>query len=132
MAIPRTQGCVQVVILVRNDPQPTPRAARGDSRHGVDVVMDDAGNLELSHFSPSATLISRMLSPAVVGRQKANERPRQPHTSWAVSTMRRSLANCCSWVRSLPSTVEEKPHWGDRHSCSIGTKREASSMRRLR
>jgi hypothetical protein len=58
----RTQGCVQVVILVRNDPQPTPRAARGDSQHGVDVVMDDAGNRELSHFSPSATLISRMLS----------------------------------------------------------------------
>src|SRR3712207_7496448 len=46
-------------------------------------------------------------------------------------SMRRSLESCWSWVRSLPSTVEEKPHCGERHSCSSGTKRDASSMRRL-
>jgi hypothetical protein len=40
----------------------------------------------------------------------------QPHTSWAVSTTRRSLATCSSKVRLLPSTVEENPHWGERHN----------------
>jgi hypothetical protein len=29
----------------------------------------------------------------------------------------------------LPSTVDEKPHCGDRHNCSSGTYRLASSMR---
>ena len=36
------------------------------------------------------------------------------------------------WEGFLPSTVEEKPHWGERHSCSSGTYFAASSMRRLR
>ena len=44
-----------------------------------------------------------------------------PQTAAAVSTISASLAACSSWVRALPSTVEEKPHCGDRHSCSIGT-----------
>ncbi len=56
----------------------------------------------------------------------------QPQTSWAVSTTRRSLAISSSWVRALPSTVEEKPHWGERQSCSRGTYFAASSIRRLR
>jgi hypothetical protein len=43
-----------------------------------------------------------------------------PHTSSAVSTTRRSLAACCSRVRALPSTVEEKPHWGERQSLLDG------------
>ena len=42
-----------------------------------------------------------------------------------------SFARCSSTVSSLPSTVEEKPHCGDRHSCSSGTNFAASSMRRL-
>lgn len=45
----------------------------------------------------------------------------QPQTSSAVSMMRRSLARCSSWPSTLPSTVEEKPHCGERQSCSIGT-----------
>lgn len=48
-------------------------------------------------------------------------RPTQPHASSAVSTTRRSLAVCCSRVRRLPSAVEEKPHCGERQSCSMGT-----------
>jgi hypothetical protein len=40
----------------------------------------------------------------------------QPHTSAAVSTTSRSLARCSSAVSLFPSTVEEKPHCGDRHS----------------
>src|ERR1700689_3257851 len=55
----------------------------------------------------------------------------QPHTSLAVSTISRSLAACSSGVSTLPSTVEEKPHWGDRHSWSSGTYLAASSIRRL-
>ena len=34
-----------------------------------------------------------------------------PHTSSATSTMRRSLAHCSSSARTLPSSVEAKPHW---------------------
>jgi hypothetical protein len=40
----------------------------------------------------------------------------QPHTSAAVSTTSLSLARCSSAVSLFPSTVEEKPHCGDRHS----------------
>src|SRR5207245_10047059 len=39
---------------------------------------------------------------------------RHPQISSAVSTTRRSLAICSSSVSSFPSTVDEKPHWGDR------------------
>jgi hypothetical protein len=45
----------------------------------------------------------------------------QPQTSSATSTTRRSFAACCSAVRLLPSTVEEKPHCGDRQSWSRST-----------
>ena len=57
---------------------------------------------------------------------------RYPQTSAAVSTMRRSFATSSSYVSTLPSTVEEKPHCGDRQSCSSGTNFAASSIRRLR
>ena len=39
-----------------------------------------------------------------------------PHTSSATSTIRPSFAHCSSSVRVLPSSVEAKPHWPDRHS----------------
>src|SRR6185437_4298880 len=42
----------------------------------------------------------------------------QPHTSAAVSTTSSSFFTCSAIVRRLPSTVEENPHWGDRHSWS--------------
>src|SRR5579863_7120443 len=40
----------------------------------------------------------------------------QPHTSLAISTIMRSLAHCSSSARTLPSSVEAKPHCGDRQS----------------
>src|SRR5680860_813578 len=57
---------------------------------------------------------------------------RQPQISCAVSTISSSLATSSSIVSSLPSTVEEKPHCGERQSCSRGTYLLASSTRRLR
>ena len=43
----------------------------------------------------------------------------------------RSFAHCCSSARILPSSVEAKPHCGDRQNCSSATYQAASSMRRL-
>ncbi len=53
---------------------------------------------------------------------------RPPHTSSAVSTIRRSFAACSSGVRSFPSIVEAKPHWGERQSWSTSTNLDASSI----
>ena len=54
-----------------------------------------------------------------------------PHTSSAISTIMRSFAHCSSSARILPSSLEAKPHCGDRQSWSSGTNFAASSMRRL-
>src|SRR5450759_2979499 len=54
-----------------------------------------------------------------------------PHTSSASSTIMRSLAHCSSSASTLPSSVEAKPHCGDRHNWSSATYLVASSMRRL-
>ena len=43
----------------------------------------------------------------------------------------RSFAHCSSSASTLPSSVEAKPHCGDRHNCSSATYLVASSMRRL-
>ena len=43
----------------------------------------------------------------------------------------RSFAHCSSSASTLPSSVEAKPHCGDRQSCSSATYLVASSMRRL-
>src|SRR5262249_23622857 len=55
----------------------------------------------------------------------------RPHISSATSTIILSFAHCSSSARILPSSVEAKPHCGDRQSCSSGTYLAASSMRRL-
>ena len=39
-----------------------------------------------------------------------------PHTSSAISTIMRSFAHCSSSDSTLPSSVEAKPHCGDRQS----------------
>src|SRR4051795_5483635 len=57
--------------------------------------------------------------------------PYAPQTSSATSTIRRSLSACCSSDSTLPSTVDENPHCGDRHSWSSSTYCDASSIRRL-
>src|SRR5262249_15828683 len=52
-------------------------------------------------------------------------------TSSASSTIMASFAHCSSSARTLPSSVEAKPHCGDRHSWSRATYFVASSIRRL-
>src|SRR5690348_16294046 len=54
-----------------------------------------------------------------------------PHTSSANSTIMRSFAHCSSSARTLPSSVEAKPHCGERQSCSSATYFVASSIRFL-
>ena len=70
--------------------------------------------------SAQATSLSRATDPSrppPARGEAARLSPRpQPQTSAAVSTTSRSLARCSSAVSLLPSTVEEKPHCGDRHS----------------
>src|SRR5215469_8433240 len=51
-------------------------------------------------------------------------------TSSPISTIIRNLAHCSSSARMLPSSVEAKPHCGDRQNCSSGANLPASSMRR--
>src|SRR5579862_293094 len=53
--------------------------------------------------------------------QPAEPQPGQPQTSRATSTTRRNFAFSSSIDSALPSTVEEKPHCGLRHSWSSGT-----------
>src|SRR6266850_4479606 len=55
----------------------------------------------------------------------------QPQTSFDRSTIILSLAHCSSSASTLPSSVEAKPHCGERQNCSSGANRDASSMRRL-
>src|SRR6478672_4754915 len=57
---------------------------------------------------------------------------RSPHTPAAASTTSRSLARSSSTVIAFPSTVEAKPHCGERQSWSMSTCRLASSIRRFR
>src|SRR5215468_11071109 len=54
-----------------------------------------------------------------------------PHTSFASSATIPNFAHCSLSARTLPSSVEAKPHWGDNASCSSATYLVASSMRRL-
>src|SRR5215510_468361 len=44
-----------------------------------------------------------------------------PQISSASSTIILSFVHCSSSAKILPSSVEAKPHCGDRHSCSSGT-----------
>src|SRR5262245_7784291 len=67
----------------------------------------------------------------LLSRRAENCRHCRPHTSSATSTIKRSFAHCSSSARILPSSVEAKPHCGDRHNCSMSTYLAASSMRRL-
>src|SRR5215217_5765826 len=45
-----------------------------------------------------------------------NDEQSHPQTSSANSTIMRSFAHCSSSARIFPSSVEAKPHWGDRHN----------------
>src|SRR5207249_367297 len=65
-------------------------------------------------------------------RGATEQRRNHPQTSRARSATSASFAFCCSTVSALPSTVDEKPHWGLTQTCSSGTYFDASSSRRLR
>src|SRR5580692_11183447 len=54
-----------------------------------------------------------------------------PHTSRAISAIIRSFAHSSSSASVLPSSVEAKPHCGDRQSWSMSMNFAASSIRRL-
>src|SRR5262249_17268306 len=84
--------------------------------------------LQLAH-----KLVARdfLAVPLLLSRPPENRRYCRPHTSSATSTIKRSFAHCSSSARILPSSVEAKPHCGDRHNCSMSTYLAASSMRRL-
>src|SRR6185503_5325977 len=57
--------------------------------------------------------------PGLLGpRFRGDDNGHQPHTSSANSTIIASFAHCSSSARILPSSVEAKPHCGERQSCS--------------
>ena len=65
----------------------------------------------------------RIRQGRATSRTPADRRPpgqTAPQTSRAVSTTRRSFAACASTGMSLPCTVLENPHCGDRHIWSSG------------
>src|SRR6266511_1306145 len=70
--------------------------------------------------------LSRLTSRPSAGRDQD-----QPQTSFEISTIMRSFAHCSSSARTLPSSVEAKPHCGERQYWSSDTYLVASSMRRL-
>src|SRR4051812_41770959 len=100
------------------------------------TVLD---RLELRRRDPAAlALAARLLqrrraqqAADMIGAKRWFGSHHQPHTSLAVSTIIRSLAHCCSSASTLPSSVEAKPHCGERQNCSKGANFAASSMRRL-
>ena len=94
----------------------------------LDTAFDLGSSRPLFEVTrPSTTVLS-------LGSIRNGSKPpaRRPQISSASSTIIRSLAHCSSSARILPSSVEAKPHCGDRHSCSSGTYFAASSIRRLR
>src|SRR6202167_5476260 len=106
--------------------------------HALDFAIFD----RLESFG--AKLAARPLFPRRLKRRRAQQAADmigaerrfaslhyQPHTSFAISTIIRSLAHCSSSERTLPSSVEAKPHCGDRQSWSSATYFAASSIRRL-
>src|SRR6185437_2332916 len=79
--------------------------------------------------SPGSVLRTSPPSPRTRGEGRGGAY--LPHTSLDRSTIIFSFAHCSSAASTLPSSVEAKPHCGDRQSCSSATYLVASSMRRL-
>ena len=82
------------------------RSSGSPARNGTSVEPGFANSV----VSPRRRRTSNVASRTV--------RSGQPQTSSATSTIRRSFAHCSPRVSALPSTVEEKPHCGERQSCS--------------
>src|SRR3954454_14005495 len=116
---------------------PGPAGQRQGRARGHDVqappgVEHVAERQQVVLVRPAAVVQDEQPAGLAVGGPLAEQQlGAHPQTSAAVSTTRRSFAACWSRVSTLPSTVEEKPHCGDRQSWSTSTWREAASMRRL-
>ena len=82
------------------------RGARHAIRHESNWALRACGN----RVDPAPAIRERfcITSPAEI--------PPQPHTSSAISTTIRSFAHCSSSASTLPSSVEAKPHCGERQS----------------
>src|SRR6478752_5992772 len=78
--------------------------------------------------TPQSIERARRMGPRFRGDDRINH---FPQTSSASSTIIRSFAHCSSSARTLPSSVEAKPHCGERHSWSSETNLAACSIRRL-
>ena len=151
------EGCSFINVMLELDDVSTARCAQATVRHLADIrtfvrglaeeagIQDPDGFARQWHILMKGSIVVRGRGrPRGRGARQAARRaapraPRHhgltrrqsPQTSAAVSTTSRSLSHCCSSVIALPSTVEEKPHCGDRQSWSTSTYRDASSMRRM-
>jgi hypothetical protein len=99
---------------------PSPRAKRGGEGSGVGGHQC-VGWVEPRIRGETHRWVSLPLNPSY----------EVPHTSFATSTTIASFAHCSSSASTLPSSVEAKPHCGERHSWSRSANFAASSMRRL-
>ena len=74
----------------------------------------------LKGFSLKVNISSQSGVTALMGAHRNDGRGayhnHRPHTSSANSTIIRNLAHCSSSARMLPSSVDAKPHCGDRQS----------------
>src|SRR5579872_1817076 len=123
-----------------------PRAAELAVGHGLqadvllladdalDLAVLDRGEIGRGNLIPGAPR-PRLLegrgaqqAPDVVGAERRLG-ALHPHTSCATSTIMASFAHCSCSARTLPSSVEAKPHCGDRQSWSSATYLVASSIR---
>src|SRR5581483_5894382 len=103
----------------------------GERQRGGDGAADHAP-FEYSKHSVLPSLWRFLkLSLAALLAEAETSATHRPQISSASSTIMRSFAHCSSSASTLPSSVEAKPHCGDRHSRSNGTYLVASSIRRL-
>src|SRR5215212_7845481 len=104
-------------------------AARAVERR-ADVDHDDACTfLRHQHRDGAPDAAARTSDDRDLARNETSHC--LPHTSFASSTIMRSLAHCSSSLNTLPSSVEAKPHWGETQSWSRAMYFVASSIRRL-
>ena len=103
-------------------PAAADRQARSEPDHGGLVQPEDEADVvrqvgeERDLRRPGVREHRRQPAPAEDVECRVSDGAQLPQTSSATSTRSRSLAACCSTVSSLPSTVDAKPHCGDRQS----------------
>ena len=82
---------------------------------GADIANHDARALFREQHGDSSADAAPCpgYDRSLAGNDASHQRP---HTSSATSTIIRSFAHCSSSASTLPSSVEAKPHCGDRHN----------------